>query len=243
MSKPRILSKEDSAKLAADFRAGATLTQLSKRHNCNWYVFKKAILSQMTRREYTKLVRRNISLGCSENRFTKGTVPWNKGLKGVHYSPSTEFKKGHLPANHKHRGVIVIRRDKCGKSFRYIKISGIMQCRHKWIPYARYLWLKSGGSIPKGYFVVHCDGDTLNDNINNLRCVDRAGHLALQMQRDAGIRRRCIKANLKAQHRRKRENLRLKALKKRQRICLATEKQQVAEAMKLKTQFYPTQHA
>ena len=24
----------------------------------------------------------------------KGNVPWNKGIKGTHFSPTTEFKKG-----------------------------------------------------------------------------------------------------------------------------------------------------
>ena len=211
MSKPRIISKEDAAKLAAEFRAGATLVQLHKRLHCSWWVFKKAILSQMTRYEYTKLVYRNVSLGCIETRFAKGAVPWNKDLKGTHYSPATEFKKGHLPAQHKHVGTIEIRNDKCGKQFRFIKISGILQGKHKWIPYARYLWLKAGRDIPPGHFVVHYDGDTLNDDLCNLRCVNRPGHLALQMQRDARMRRRCIKANAKSQHKRKLENLRLKA--------------------------------
>lgn len=28
----------------------------------------------------------------------KGFIPWNKGLKGIHLSPSTEFKKGQRPS-------------------------------------------------------------------------------------------------------------------------------------------------
>lgn len=31
--------------------------------------------------------------------FSKGHEPWNKGLKGIHLNPLTEFKKGHVPAN------------------------------------------------------------------------------------------------------------------------------------------------
>ena len=31
-------------------------------------------------------------------RFTKGQSPWNKGLKGIHLSPSSEFKKGQKPS-------------------------------------------------------------------------------------------------------------------------------------------------
>lgn len=29
--------------------------------------------------------------------FSKGHKPWNKGLKGIHLSPETEFKPGHDP--------------------------------------------------------------------------------------------------------------------------------------------------
>ena len=33
------------------------------------------------------------------NGFTKGQEPWNKGLKGLHLSPATEFSKGQIPIN------------------------------------------------------------------------------------------------------------------------------------------------
>ena len=29
--------------------------------------------------------------------FEKGHIPWNKDLKGTHFSPKTEFKKGYIP--------------------------------------------------------------------------------------------------------------------------------------------------
>ena len=32
-------------------------------------------------------------------QFKKGSEPWNKGLKGTHFSPETEFKKGDIPWN------------------------------------------------------------------------------------------------------------------------------------------------
>jgi hypothetical protein len=31
--------------------------------------------------------------------FKKGYIPWNKGIKGIHFSPKTEFKKGVTPWN------------------------------------------------------------------------------------------------------------------------------------------------
>lgn len=32
-------------------------------------------------------------------RFTKGSIPWLKGKKGIHNSPESEFKKGIVPWN------------------------------------------------------------------------------------------------------------------------------------------------
>ena len=32
-------------------------------------------------------------------KFEKGQTPWNKGLKGIHLSPQSEFKKGQTSAN------------------------------------------------------------------------------------------------------------------------------------------------
>lgn len=39
----------------------------------------------------------------NNGRFVKGHNPWNKGLKGTHFSPATEFRKGG-PVNEKHPG-------------------------------------------------------------------------------------------------------------------------------------------
>ena len=33
-------------------------------------------------------------------RFPKGSTPWNKGKKGIHLSPDTEFKKGRKDERH-----------------------------------------------------------------------------------------------------------------------------------------------
>lgn len=44
-------------------------------------------------------------MGNNGGQFVKGSVPWNKGLKGIHLSPSTEIKKGqHLSPNTEYKG-------------------------------------------------------------------------------------------------------------------------------------------
>lgn len=41
---------------------------------------------------------------CSRQCSYIGHRVWNKGLKGTHFSPSTEFKKGHIPWHNGTRG-------------------------------------------------------------------------------------------------------------------------------------------
>lgn len=48
---------------------------------------------------YEWLLRHDIPIRSS--RFKKGFTPWNKGLKGIHLSPKSEFKKGMKPINFK----------------------------------------------------------------------------------------------------------------------------------------------
>ena len=40
-----------------------------------------------------------------------------------------------------------------------------------WMMKTRYVWEQHNGPIPKGHCIVQLDGDTLNCNIENLRCV------------------------------------------------------------------------
>jgi uncharacterized protein (DUF2249 family) len=42
---------------------------------------------------------RYCSRKCVRNLFKQGESPWNKGIKGTHFSPKTEFKKGFTPWN------------------------------------------------------------------------------------------------------------------------------------------------
>jgi hypothetical protein len=51
---------------------------------------------------------------------------------------------------------------------RFIKIALGGDRNRQWMLYARFLWLKNKGPIPKGQRVFHRDGDTLNDDLPNL---------------------------------------------------------------------------
>ena|SRR3990167_8112177 len=49
-----------------------------------------------------------------KGQFVKGSIPWSKGMKGIHLSIATEFKKGR-PAHNKKEHIKKI--CKCGKEF------------------------------------------------------------------------------------------------------------------------------
>lgn len=105
--------------------------------------------------------------------YKKGNTPVNKGAKGIHLSPCTEFKKGHKPANTKYNGCITIRRNKKqGINYTYIRIA-----ESKWRQLHQVIWEKANGKIPKGMILVFKDGDTSNCSLQNLLLVTRKEHL------------------------------------------------------------------
>jgi hypothetical protein len=181
----------DAERIAACLRAGTPMTRLCRQYQCSHAAMMKAILSQMSRRQYRSLVKKILAKSGIKTRFAKGHATWNRGKKGIHLSPASEFKNGHVPANAKGVGEITIRSDSCGKKYKWIATPGPTTARHKWIPYGRWLWMPKKGPVPDGYCVVHVDGNTLNDKIDNLKLVDRKGHLELQQVRDPGMIARC----------------------------------------------------
>jgi len=103
--------------------------------------------------------------------FKKGYTPWNKGinlpyevwnkgLKGIHLSQRTEFKKGHK-LSMKKNGIIGQSIDKEGRVRLYINKQQIFRSHINWIRHNQM-------PIPKGFVVHHRDMDKNNDNINNL---------------------------------------------------------------------------
>jgi len=165
--------------------------------------------------------RRHVISGTASG-FQKGNVPWTKGLKGIHMSPATEFKKGHLCAAGAKRwrpvGTIVQRRDRKqrnsrrrGKLRNWIKVRDDGPPRFRWVPLARHVWEQAHGPIPKGMLIIHRDGDQLNDALSNLQMVDRNQNRLLQQQRDPTIVDRLKAGSSKASKQRHRVNRARKA--------------------------------
>lgn len=204
-----------NAEVIADrLRAGtATISGLCREYSCAYGTMMRAVLTQMTKAEYRKLAIKRIALSGIKTRLKKGCVSWNKGL---HYHPGgrakeTQFKKGHLPCNHKHKGEISIRKCKNDTLFRFIKTKGIRDGQHEWVPFARHIWEQTNGPIPEGMFPVHSDGDTLNDELSNIEIVDRAGHLANMRKNNPKVYKKI--ARTKIRNTKKRRRLRAGAQK------------------------------
>lgn len=130
------------------------------------------------KKNYNYLAGNQHAKGSSPNKtsFKKGNKPWNKGLKGIHLSPDSEFKLGGIPANKVPIGTV---------KFRYTKKDNRIRTWVKteepnvWKLRAVVVWEKCYGLLPVGSLVHHCDRDTLNDKLSNLAGLSRAEHLEI----------------------------------------------------------------
>jgi len=105
--------------------------------------------------------------------FQKGLVPWSKThAKGMHLSPTSEFKPGARPANWTHVGTERIRNDKNGAPRAFVKVAE----PNVWKLRAVVSWEAKHGPLPKGKLVHHRNRDSLNDALENLQALTRAEH-------------------------------------------------------------------
>ena len=112
----------------------------------------------------TEATKRKISETHKGKKFSQETKDkLSKIRKGKHYSPSTEFKRGHKAWNFKD-----------GKRLK----RKFKKFRGKSILKSHFVWLKHNNlyKIPKGHIIHHIDGNTLNDDINNLKLMKQSEH-------------------------------------------------------------------
>lgn len=105
----------------------------------------------------------------SNGRFQKGSVPFNKGVKGFMGANKTSFKPGLTPHNAKKVGSIVKHIDTNNYTYLRIKIAE----PNKWQMLHAYIWEHKHGKIPKGHCVIFKDKDTFNLRSDNLMLVSR----------------------------------------------------------------------
>ena len=112
----------------------------------------------------------------NKGNFNKGHKPWNAGMKGIHLSPATEFKKGET-AGDKHPqwkgGEQMMSRD-CV----YVFTSSNNRIRRP-----RKVYEDAYGTIPKGWILYHLDKDKHNDDLENLIAIPRAILMLINSER------------------------------------------------------------
>jgi hypothetical protein len=122
--------------------------------------------------------------------FKKGHIPWNKGIKGLHHSPTTEFKKGQRGTCWMPIGTITVRKDRSGTMRNMEKIGE----PNIWKPHTVRVWKEKNGDVPKGCILHHIDFNSLNDVIENIVPLTRKAHFEIhsigKLGRDA-IQKRC----------------------------------------------------
>jgi len=107
-------------------------------------------------------------------RFEKGQIPANAGTKGVMKPNRASFKKGrpaHEARNYVPVGSLRFTRD--GYMERKVTDDPTLVPARRWIPEHRLIWEAAYGPVPDGHVVVFLDGDRLNFDLENLRCVPR----------------------------------------------------------------------
>lgn len=132
----------------------------------------------------TKAVRRRHA----KNLFAKDHSPWNRGLKGIHLSRNTEFKKGNKSWNRKPDGHISIIYHKGSKT--YYKFITVPRGRN--VLLHRWRWEQKHGPIPPRHIVGFKNGKTLDCRMCNLYLMSKADNARRNRNEEktiAGIKR------------------------------------------------------
>ena len=112
------------------------------------------------------------------NAFIKGHTPWNKGMKGLHLSPETEFVKGCVPTNKIKVGTVTQRIDQYGTWRNHIKVAE----PNSWESHAVFLWKKAYGKIKEGCVMHHINKNALDDRLDNFQMLSRVEHLEMHRE-------------------------------------------------------------
>lgn len=133
-------------------------------------VFNKKYKLRVTPEKIKSLLSRKKIRTETTGCFRKGSVPWNKGTKGLTKANKTSFKKGERPKNWKPVGSERVDRD----GYTLIKISNEGSMWQRWALKHKVLWEKyNNRKIPKGYAVLFADQDKQNFSKENLILVSK----------------------------------------------------------------------
>lgn len=108
----------------------------------------------------------------SGSRFKPGVAPWNKGLKGIHLSPDSEWTKGQRSEKRASVGAEKVRATKGGTLRAFVKVAQ----PNVWKARAVVVWEHDNGPLSAGMVVHHRDRNPLNDAVGNLQAMTRSEH-------------------------------------------------------------------
>lgn len=115
-----------------------------------------------------------------DGRFKKGQSKNRYSFKpGEHFSPKTEFKRGHRPANWKPIGTVITK----GDGYLWTKISDEGPSYQRWRQTHILNWEQQNGPVPQGMRLVFLDGDHNNVDVSNLSLVSNSELLALNRRK------------------------------------------------------------
>ena len=108
-------------------------------------------------------------------RFKKGSVPANKGTKGLIKANSGSFGKGRETHNKADIGKETVTQEG------YVRVK--VGYPNIWKQKHRVVWEKEKGKIPEGMYVLFLDSNKLNCNIENLALVTKSELLIINKKR------------------------------------------------------------
>ena len=125
-----------------------------------------------------------------DGRFTKNYTPYNKGKKwedymspeGMEASKSTWFKKDDPSFNNSNYNEVPVGTESITRDgYLVVKIATPTGLKHHpyWAYKHRLIYEQTYGPIPKNYIIVFLDGNPLNCDISNLKCIPRDIHARL----------------------------------------------------------------
>lgn len=108
------------------------------------------------------------------NAFHAGHVPWNKNLKGIHLSPSSEFVAGRAQPSDP-IGTVRLRTHRCVvRAWVKIAMPSTWQLRAV-VNFESHHGIK----VPAGRVIHHIDRVTTNDHVDNLLMVTKSEHASI----------------------------------------------------------------
>ncbi|AUI65582.1 MULTISPECIES: HNH endonuclease [Glaesserella] len=140
--------------------------------------FNETFEMTLTRRQITAKLNR---LGCfteHKGRYPKGSIPWNKGVIGHIGANTTSFKAGHQPHNTKPVGS-----ERLTKYGVMVKVAKTGRNDERWKFRSQIVWETTHGQIPKGYIIIHINGDNTDDRLENLDILSRSELLFLNSKK------------------------------------------------------------